>query len=396
MIGAPHGIHIVGGGLTGYAAALLLVQDGYQATLYDRQASAGDNIRTTTINPVSFKTLDGIGALALLPPTSISPINEIIVSDDTAQQNPLEPLMSWQGDDTPLAWVVRNSDLAKALRECAVASHHVTIHDDVTISDYQRDQPTPSATLITKEGKEILSSLTIAADGRGGKMRNLAGIRSITRASDQAAIVADLSLGTPHHGRAWQRFAAGGPIAFMPIADERQASMVWTLAKKEAEKLMIYSDEEFNVALNEHTNNAFGGVSVASQRQSFPVTLSHTPRPYGQRLALIGDAAHSINPLAGQGYNLALGDIKSLIKALSWGTQHGVDLGSDQVLRHYARARLVEVAAMTAMTDGLNCVFSLGGKTLRRVAAQGMVVAAASPIKTLAEKIASGQFFTRD
>ena len=84
MIGAPHGIHIVGGGLTGYAAALLLVQDGYQATLYDRQASAGDNIRTTTINPVSFKVLDGIGALALLPPTSISPINEIIVSDDTA------------------------------------------------------------------------------------------------------------------------------------------------------------------------------------------------------------------------------------------------------------------------------------------------------------------------
>ena len=403
MDSAPYGIHIVGGGLSGYAAALALAGQGESLTLYERTAPQTDTIRTTTINPVSYQFLQNLGVIAALPADAISPIRRIIVSDDSTAQQPPDPLMQWQHDQ-PLAWVIKNSALINTMadlikktpaisrRTATITGYHPQHADlgavaaglsvsDTTDDDTSVDDTTPA-------------SLIIAADGRTSPLRQAAAIQTITRDPKQSAIVATLTLDAPHEATAWQKFVKTGPMALMPLSQPHEAALVWSMTNDHAARLIDADDATFMHAFNTASGDIFGGAHAISPRQNFSIMPQHARTPIARRLVLIGDAAHSIHPLAGQGYNLAIGDIMELAGQISRTKTLGMDIGNAAMLKAYARARCPEIATMTLATDGLNWLFSFGARR-RRLAGIGMSLANFPPLKILAEKVASGRIWHR-
>ena len=402
MDSAPYGIHIVGGGLSGYAAALALAGHGENLTLYERTAPQTapptDSIRTTTINAVSYQFLQNLGVIAALPAAAISPIRRIIVSDDsTPQQPPQHPhdaLMQWHHDQ-PLAWVIKNSDFISAMAGLIDKTPAIS-RRTATITGYHPQHADLGAVAAGLDTNDTTNpaSLIIAADGRTSPLRQAAAIQTISRDPKQSAIVATLTLDAPHEATAWQKFIKTGPMALMPLSQPFDAALVWSMTNDHAARLIDADDATFMHAFNTASGDIFGGVRAISPRQSFPIIPKHARTPIARRLVLIGDAAHSIHPLAGQGYNLAIGDIMALAGQISRTKILGMDIGNAAMLKTYARARCPEIAMMTLATDGLNWLFSSGDKR-RRLAGIGMSLANFPPLKALAERVASGRIFHR-
>ena len=403
MDSAPYGIHIVGGGLSGYAAALALAGHGENLTLYERTAPQTapqtaprtDTIRTTTINPVSYQFLQNLGVIAALPADAISPIRRIIVSDDSTAQQPPDPLMQWQHDQ-PLAWVIKNSTLINTMADLIKKTPAIS-RRTATITGYHpqhADLGAVAAGLTNDAGTTTPASLIIAADGRTSPLRQAAAIQTITRDPKQSAIVATLTLDAPHEATAWQKFVKGGPMALMPLNQPHEAALVWSMTNDHAARLIDADDATFMHEFNTASGDIFGGAHAISRRQNFSIIPKHARTPIARRLVLIGDAAHSIHPLAGQGYNLAIGDIMELAGQISRTKILGMDIGNAAMLKAYARARCPEIAMMTLATDGLNWLFSSGDKR-RRLAGIGMSLANFPPLKILAEKVASGRMWHR-
>ena len=406
MDSAPYGIHIVGGGLSGYAAALALAGHGESLTLYERTppqtAPQTDAIRTTTINPVSYQFLQNLGVIAALPADAISPIHRIIVSDDSTAQHPPDAhdaLMQWQHDQPlaqPLAWVIKNSDFINTMADLIKKTPAIS-RRTATITGYHPQHPdlgAVAAGLDTNADTTNPASLIIAADGRTSPLRQAAAIQTITRDPKQSAIVATLTLDAPHEATAWQKFVKTGPMALMPLSQPFDAALVWSMKNDHAAHLMEADDATFMHAFNTASGDIFGGVRAISRRQNFSIIPKHARTPIARRLVLIGDAAHSIHPLAGQGYNLAIGDIMELAGQISRTKILGMDIGNPAMLKAYARARCPEIATMTLATDGLNWLFSSGTRR-RRLAGIGMSLANFPPLKILAEKVASGRMWHR-
>ena len=401
MDSAPYGIHIVGGGLSGYAAALALAGQGENLTLYERTAPQTapkpDSIRTTTINAVSYQFLQNLGVIDALPAAAISPIRRIIVSDDSTAQQPPDPLMQWQHDQPlaqPLAWVIKNSDFINTMADFIKKTPAIS-RRTATITGYHPQHPdlgAVAAGLTNDDDITNPASLIIAADGRTSPLRQAAAIQTITRDPKQSAIVATLTLDAPHEATAWQKFVKTGPMALMPLSQPHEAALVWSMTNDHAARLIDADDATFMHAFNTASGDIFGGVRAISRRQNFSIMPQHARTPIARRLVLIGDAAHSIHPLAGQGYNLAIGDIMELAGQISRTKILGMDIGNAAMLKAYARARCPEIATMTLATDGLNWLFSFGARR-RRLAGIGMSLANFPPLKILAEKVASGRMF---
>ena len=403
MDSAPYGIHIVGGGLSGYAAALALAGQGENLTLYERTppqtAPPTDTIRTTTINPVSYQFLQNLGVIDALPAAAISPIRRIIVSDDSTPQQPPDAhdaLMQWHHDQ-PLAWVIKNSTLINTMADLIKKTPAIS-RRTATITGYHpqhTDLGAVAAGLDTNADDKITpASLIIAADGRTSPLRQAAAIQTISRDPKQSAIVATLTLDAPHEATAWQKFVKTGPMALMPLSQPFDAALVWSMTNDHAARLIDADDATFMHEFNTASGQVFGGAHAISPRQNFPIIPQHARTPIARRLVLIGDAAHSIHPLAGQGYNLAIGDIMELAGQISRTKTLGMDFGNAAMLKAYARARCPEIATMTLATDGLNWLFSFGARR-RRLAGIGMSLANFPPLKILAEKVASGRMWHR-
>ena len=406
MDSTPYGIHIVGGGLSGYAAALALAGQGENLTLYERTAPRTapqaaprtDTIRTTTINAVSYQFLQNLGVIDALPAAAISPIHRIIVSDDSTAQHPPDahdPLMQWQHDQ-PLAWVIKNSDFISAMADL-IDKNPAISRRTATITGYHPQHPdlgAGAAGLTNDADTTNPASLIIAADGRTSPLRQAAAIQTISRDPKQSAIVATLTLDAPHEATAWQKFVKGGPMALMPLSQPHEAALVWSMTNDHAARLIDADDATFMHEFNTASGDIFGGAHAISRRQNFSIIPQHARTPIARRLVLIGDAAHSIHPLAGQGYNLAIGDIMELAGQISRTKTLGMDIGNAAMLKAYARARCPEIATMTLATDGLNWLFSFGARR-RRLAGIGMSLANFPPLKALAERVASGRMWHR-
>jgi len=397
-----HDVVIIGGGMAGLATACALGQKEIPCLVLDRGAGEGDTIRTSTINPASYSFLERLGVIKIMAELghSITPVREIRVSDAQTRARPgyavSDTLLSWNERDNssaPLAYVMRNRHLRDALFRMADAHPLIGIrHGQATPpprDDFRRGN-TSFHHLTLADGTDLTTGLIIAADGGASPMRDAAGIRTIRRRPGQTAIVADIRSSRPHQHMAWQRFLDGGPVALMPLDDTHLSSLVWTLKDEDAAVMMKADPFMFGKMLTEEFGPAFGDLTLASERHSWPMQLCHALRPYGYRLALVGDAAHRIHPLAGQGYNLALGDAAAMADALEWGADHGADVGDAMVLERYARLRFAETAAMTLATDGLNRLFSFGPKGLKSAAGLAMAALDRSPLMSLAMKMASG------
>jgi len=240
-----------------------------------------------------------------------------------------------------------------------------------------------------KDGGSMSATVLLAADGTDSTVRRLLDLRTAGHAYEQSAVVTHVKSSKSHEETAWQRFLPGGPLALLPLADG-SSSIVWSLPTADAERLLAASDAEFLAELAVATTGVIGDLTSCSKRVGFPLQALHALRYTAPRVALLGDAAHTVHPLAGQGMNLGLLDAASIAAVIEDALLAGEDIGDLKVLRRYERERKGDNLAMLAVFDGLNRLFGLPGwaAPLRGIGLRA--VEAADPVKRLLMQKALG------
>ncbi|MES2985149.1 MAG: UbiH/UbiF/VisC/COQ6 family ubiquinone biosynthesis hydroxylase [Pseudomonadota bacterium] len=372
-------IIIAGGGLVGNALAIALSHGGIRSTVIDplpraAQIDAAFDGRTSAISSGSVRILTHLGAWQHIAPHA-QPIHDIRVCD---QDKPGFVHYSDKDVGEPFGYIVENNLLRRGLYMALEAAPHVrVIHGKVT--GFTRAASSITAQL--ESGDLLTAPLLIAADGRFSKLRAQAGLAHRVISYDQTAIVCVIEHDEPHHGLALEKFYPAGPFAALPLkptADGvNRSGIVWTESEADAAQYVALSDNEFNAEIQRRLGDAasgyWGEARAIGKRFSYPLKLMHADSFIAERFALVGDAAHGIHPIAGQGVNLGYRDVAALSELLIAQHRLGLDLGSPSVLARYQRWRKFDSVTMTASTDLLNRLFSnnLPGMSLIRRA--GMV-----------------------
>ncbi len=417
---------IVGGGLTGIMMAIALSYGGYGSSdapriaLIDRAfapSASADNLpdqRTTTIHAAGKIMLETLGVwqnlntVSRIAPTPISRIrvaNGAPPQGDLAKRNQPDFRLDWQDDTAPMAYVVANNDLLNALHS-VLKTRPVTCYYDMDVTGFDADGvdgsgdfaqlhfTSSAANSANSRAQSSLScQLVVACDGAHSRLRQMAGMRHHAQTHRQTAIVTNLIIERDHNDTAFQRFLDTGPLAFMPHGN-RRVSLVWTLPKERATQLAALDDAAFALAVFTAFGDNLGGISCAGPRHLWPLIPATTSRMTSNRLILAGDASHAIHPLAGQGYNLALGDAAVLADCFARASARGLTAGHRSIQSDYQAGRTIEVSAMSAVTSGLNHLMSYQPK-IAAIAGAGMRLANASPAKDMLQKSASGGHLTR-
>jgi 2-octaprenyl-3-methyl-6-methoxy-1,4-benzoquinol hydroxylase/2-octaprenylphenol hydroxylase len=232
------------------------------------------------------------------------------------------------------------------------------------------------------EGGSVRGAVLLAADGSDSAVRRLLGLPTIGHRYEQTAVVTHVTSAASHQDTAWQRFLPGGPLALLPLSDGR-SSVVWSLPDAEAQRLLAASDEEFLAELQAASAGVIGALTACSRRVGLPLKALHAPRYTTDRAALLGDAAHTVHPLAGQGMNLGLLDAASMAAVIEDALLAGEDVGDRKVLRRYERQRKGDNLAMLAAFDGLNRLFGLPAWAAPLRGFGMRAVQAAHPVKRL-------------
>lgn len=308
--------------------------------------------RTTAVAYGSMQVLRGIGVWSALA-TEAEPIREIRVADGGS------PLFLHYDHrelgDEPLGYIVENRLLRQALFDRASALAPLTLL--APLGAEAVEAIAGGVTVRLSDGRTIRVALVIGADGRGSPLREAAGIRTFRKSYGQTAIVCTVRHEIPHHGVAVEHFRRAGPFAILPMTDNR-SSIVWTERNADAPRLLALDEAGFTRELTLRFGDHLGALTVEGSRWSYPLSLMHAERYTASRLALIGDAAHVIHPIAGQGWNLGVRDIAVLAELLVDAARLGMDLGGAGLLERYERWRRIDNLTLTAVTDGLNRLFS--------------------------------------
>lgn len=330
---------VAGGGMAGAAAALALAQAGFAVALLDHQRppawspAAPSDLRVVALAPSSAQLLDRLGVWPAIVAARVSPYRAMRVWDAAsgAEFGFDAALLDRDG----LGWIVENSLVQSVLWQ-ALAAAGVECRAPVTVGVPLQENGRVLVPL--GDGSTLAARLLIAADGRDSPLRAAAGIASRGRDYGQRAVVAHLDVERPHADTAWQRFLPGGPLALLPLADGR-VSLVWSLPEAEAARVLALDDADFCTAVGVGSDFRLGRVRATTPRAAFALRLGLAERFAATRLLLLGDAAHAVHPLAGQGINLGLRDVAELVAVLGAARDAGVDIGADSVLRRYARRR---------------------------------------------------------
>ena len=392
-------IGIVGGGLTGVMMAVTLSYCSDSVTLVTQAPPTAkprrDDNRTTTIHAAGKAMLEALGVWSQLPKVPI-PVTRIMVAEGPSRTGRMTRLqqefsLSWQDAGHPMAYVVDNAALLDALCQ-NLDTRPVTVTQPATVTGMQR---VAGKARLNCTGMAVPDfDLVIACDGAKSQLVDASQMRKFTSAHRQTAIVASLALERHHENTAFQRFLPDGPIALMPSGDHL-ASLVWTLPKQSADTLLSADDDVFDQACNAAFGPHLGVMHVVGKRFGWPLQPTWMPKLGTDHLLFAGDAGHHIHPLAGQGYNLALADAAILADCIAKAHRRGLTAGHASVRQAYQRGRQVEVAAMTAVTNGLNAMMSYGPKPLVKLAGLGMSLINASPAKNLFQSIARGGVLAR-
>ena len=364
---------IFGGGLVGLTLASALDSSGLSAILVDPadpapRSSAAFDGRTSAVSSSSMRMLEAIGMIGHLPEPGC-PIRRIAVADG------LEPggLQFDADDDEALGWMHENRHLRAALQARAELGKNIWLLWKSRVASVDRNGHGVVAAL--EDGRKLHAPLLIAADGRNSATRAAAGINIARWKYAHQAIVSVIRHARPHDHVAYEIFYPGGPFALLPmtdIGDMHRSAIVWSVAEDDATGWLALDDADFAAEAEAAMGGFLGDIAMLAPRSSYPLGFHHAAQITAQRLALVGDAAHAIHPIAGQGLNLGMRDVAALAQVLVEGARLGLDLGDKQLLDRYQRWRSLDALSVAFATDTLTRLYAVPGKTASSIRRFGM------------------------
>jgi 2-octaprenyl-6-methoxyphenol hydroxylase len=374
---------ILGGGLVGMTLALAAAKKGLSSHVIDRADPAeltaeGFDDRATAISTASWHLFENIGIAEGLEQFACD-IASIAVTD---QQKPGRlDFVPGEGDGT-LGRMFPNRRLRLALFEAAAKEPLVNWIAKANVTERQRSEYDVAAVLA--DGRKFKGRLMIAAEGRQSPTRDAAGISIAKWDYKHRAIICGLTHEKPHGNVAWEIFYPAGPFALLPLNDDadgtHRCSLVWTVSESDATGVTKLGDRAFLAEVEKRMGGVLGKVLSVGQRSSYPLGFHHTAKITAERLALIGDSAHGIHPIAGQGLNLGLRDVGALVEVLAVGARLGLDPGDPELLKRYENWRGLDSFMVALATDGLTRLFGVPGKTASAVRRLGMAAVQRTPL----------------
>lgn len=363
-------VAVVGAGLVGLAAAIALAEQGKRIVLVDAKERAGYtsstwDARIYAITPSTEAFLKALGVWAFVNAARINPVKAMDLWHEGASDS-----LNLLADDAnldKLACIVENNQLMHALWE-RVDALDVTMVLGSPCTDIEYQDDTVVVDLVN--GQQISASLLVAADGVNSFVRQQLGLATNDKDFDQVALVANYVVEKAHGNIARQWFSPHETLALLPLP-QQQVSMVWALETERAKQLLSLSEESLAEQVEVQARGQLGQLKAASKTYSFPLRQITASKLIAERVVLIGDSAHQVHPMAGQGANLGFRDVMSLAKLMT--SSHALqDIGDATFLRRYERDRKADVVSMNTLTSGLDYFFSSNNQLMKRLATSSM------------------------
>jgi 2-polyprenylphenol 6-hydroxylase len=372
-----HDVIVVGGGVAGAAAALALSRRGFDVALLERASAPVPydpqryDPRVLALSPGTVKLLDGLGVWSRIAAQRVSSYERM----EVWERSPAQALVFDAAElGVPELGFIVEENLLRAALWAALGA--VSVQVDTSPRGLKLESGRPVLDL--DGGLRLEAALVVSAEGADSKLREWAGIEPVGWDYPQRAVVCHVETERPHRRTARQRFLPNGPLAFLPLADGR-SSIVWSTDVREAEELLALDDAAFRQRLADAFDHQLGAITAATKRLSFPLRLLHASDYVRPGLALIGDSAHVVHPLAGQGINLGLADAQALAEVLDQARVQRKALGNERVLKRYERRRKADNLEMLAMTDGLYRLFGQRAPGWDELRQLGMLAVSALP-----------------
>lgn len=387
-------ILILGGGLVGLTLALALDKAGISTIIVDpadpeAQLAAAFDGRASAIASAPWKMLGVIGVADALAPHGC-PIKRIEVRDGL-QRDCLDFTAATDSaeDDAFLGMMVENRIVRRALHDAVGKAGNVTLLSK-TNAEVTRCESGVSATL--NSGETVTARLLVSAEGRNSPTRAAAGLRTANWAYPHTAIISAITHSIPHDNVAHEIFYPAGPFALLPMLPGDRSALVWTVETKDAAGVLALNEVAFAAEVSKRMGGILGEIAIAAPRSSYPLSFHHAATITAERLALVGDAAHGIHPIAGQGLNLGFRDVAALVEVLVDGARLGLDYGDAQLLARYQRWRSLDTLMVAGATDSLTRIYGLKGAKAQGIRRFGMrAIQRIKPLKGLFMAEARGE-----
>ena len=382
---------VIGGGLSGLTTTLALSKIGLSVAIIDKTSlkivkkNEGDQ-RTTAVSASGKKVFEALDVWDSLK-KGAEPILDIVVSEK-GKKGHLSFDHQTVGTE-PMGHIIDNIELKNSLISSIRSQKNIQLFPLKSLNNFFPE--TGAVTIDLNDGSSYEAALLVAADGRNSDGRRIAKIKSTNIDYNQSSIVFTVGHEKPHRGTAYEQFTTGGPIASLPMRGNK-SSVVWSEDTEVVESLMQLDDKDFAAAASYRLNDCLGKMTIIGQRKVFPLKLNYADTIIANRFAMVGDAAHGLHPIAGQGFNLGLRDIANLTEEISNARRLGLDIGSFETLRSYQAARRFDNFSLVAATDGLNRLFTDNNKIVGFIRSSGLdAINTMNPIKNLFMRLAMGE-----
>jgi len=379
---AHYDLIIIGGGMVGAALACALAQTPLRIALLEARSDiAGAELasgttfdaRVSALTLATRNLLNRVGVWPLILVQRYSPFQYMHVWD--AGGNGQITFNAAQLGELALGYIVENSVTLKALYQRLADAERVTLLAPASVAQLSVAHQGRRAVILT-DGRELRASLLVGADGAQSQTRKLAGIELQEKDYHQQAIITTVQTARPHQATAWQRFLSTGPLAFLPLRtsdlDDHYCSIVWSLDEQASQQMMQLDDAAFMEQLGYAFEHRLGRIDAVAKRFLLPLRQRHAQTYIADNLALVGDAAHTIHPLAGQGVNLGFMDIAVLAEEITRAQQRGLALSEPSLLRRYQRRRVGDNRRMMELMGGFKQLFGLQHPALRWLRNSGL------------------------